>query len=320
MENTQKRIAVIIPCFKVKKHILSVLSKMSSVVWRIYVVDDCCPEKSGEYIEKNSIDSRVVVIYHSENMGVGGATLTGFKQAIQDGADILVKVDGDGQMDLSILSKFVSPIEKETADYTKGNRFYDLTYIRRMPGIRLFGNTILSIISKFSSGYWNIFDPTNGYLAISAKVAKLLPMDKISRRYFFETDLLFRLYLIRAVVFDIPMEAVYNNEISNLKISKEFPIFFAGHLKNFTKRIFYCYFLRDINAGSFELVLGFLLLSFGVIFGCTSWVNGMLNETIATSGTVMLAALPIILGIQFLLAFLNGDIANVPTYPIQKKT
>jgi glycosyltransferase involved in cell wall biosynthesis len=311
------KIAVIIPSFRVKDHILDVISRIPEEVWKIYVVDDCCPDKSGDYVKENCQDARVAIIYNAENLGVGGAVMAGYQQAIDDGSDILVKIDGDGQMNPSLLPRFVKPIISGSADYTKGNRFYELSYITRMPKMRILGNSLLSLITKISSGYWNIFDPTNGYTALHVNVAKLLPFDKISKRYFFESDILFRLNIIRSVVTDIPMDAVYGDEKSNIKISKILLPFMKGHIKNTIKRIFYNYFLRDMNAGTFELVLGILLLLFGSIFGILKWLDGIFNVATSTSGTVMLAALPVILGTQFLLAFLNTDISNVPNKPIQ---
>lgn len=311
------KIAVVIPCYKVLPHIENVLNAIGPEVWRIYVVNDCCPDGSGDFVQsKFKNDSRICIIYNKENLGVGGAVLAGYRRAISDKADIIVKIDGDGQMLPSLISRFVSPIIKGQADYTKGNRFYDLDHVSSMPPIRLFGNAVLSFMAKLSSGYWSIFDPTNGYTAIHAKVAAHLPMDKISNRYFFETDMLFRLNALRAVVVDIPMDAVYDDEKSNLHISTIFVEFLVKHFRNFVKRIFYNYFLRDMTLASIELLVGITLLIFGIVFGGVNWFNSVSNNTSAPLGTIMFAALPILLGIQFLLAGLGFDIANVPKRPI----
>jgi dolichol-phosphate mannosyltransferase len=310
-------IAVVIPCYKVRCHIIEVLASISTDVHRIYVVDDACPEQTGQYVKDQVTDSRVTVIVHKENRGVGGATLTGYQRAIEDGVDIIVKMDGDGQMDARDLPRLVRPISTGIADYSKGNRFFDLTGLQSMPRIRIFGNAALSLLSKLSCGYWNLFDPTNGFTAIDAKTASQLPFDKISERYFFETDLLFRLNLIRAVVVDVPMSAKYGTERSNLKISRvllEFPL---KHLRNLVKRVFYNYFLRDMSIASFELVAGAILLMFGLIFGGISWIHAVEANKTASAGTVMLAALPLLSGLQLLLAFLSFDIASVPKVPLQ---
>lgn len=311
----EEKIAVVIPSYKVTNHILSVVESIGPEVSRIYVVDDCCPDKSGDFVSQNCTDPRVRVLRNAENQGVGGAVMAGYKAAISDGMDIIVKIDGDGQMDPTLLPKFVMPIISGTADYTKGNRFFDLEEIKAMPKMRLFGNAALSFMTKLSSGYWELFDPTNGFTAIHADVAKHLPFDKISRRYFFETDVLFRLNTLRAVVVDIPMDAKYGDEVSNLKISKIVGEFFAKHVRNFTKRVFYNYYLRDMSLASIELPIGILMLVGGTIFGLSHWAQSASSDIPTTAGTVMLSALPVIIGIQFILAFLGYDIASTPKRP-----
>lgn len=311
----ENRIAVVIPSYRVTRHIVDVILQIPPEVWRIYVVDDACPDGSGRFVEERVNDRRVRVVYHSQNQGVGGAVMTGYRAAIADGAAIIVKVDGDGQMDPSLIPHFVAPILAGEADYTKGNRFFDLEEIRAMPPIRLFGNAVLSLMAKLSTGYWDLFDPTNGYTAIHADVASHLPYDKISRRYFFETDLLFRLNTLRAVTVDVPMNAKYGDEVSNLKISKIIGEFFAKHVRNFFKRIFYNYYLRDMSLASIELPLGLLLFFFGTSFGGFHWLRSAHAGVATPAGTVMLAALPILMGLQLMLAFLGHDIVSVPRRP-----
>ncbi|WP_440089987.1 glycosyltransferase family 2 protein [Pseudomonas fragariae (ex Marin et al. 2024)] len=312
------KVAVVIPSYKVKDHILNVIEAIGQEVERIYVVDDCCPDGTGDFVEGNCDDQRVKVIRHSENQGVGGAVMTGYQVAIEDDVDIIIKVDGDGQMDPRLIPGLISPIINGKADYTKGNRFFDLEEIRAMPNVRLFGNAVLSFVTKLSSGYWNLFDPTNGFTAIHANVARSLPFKKISRRYFFETDMLFRLNTLRAVVVDIPMSAKYGDEVSNLKISKIIGEFSVKHARNFLKRIFYNYYLRDMSLASIELPLGLGFLLFGLIFGTYQWFHSASTGLPSSAGTVMLSALPVIIGLQLTLAFLGYDINSVPNNPLQK--
>lgn len=311
-------VAVVIPSYRVRRHILGVIQRIGPEVAAIYVVDDCCPEDSGRFVETECADARVRVVFHTENQGVGGAVLSGYRAAIADGHDILVKVDGDGQMDPSLLPAFIAPLLAGEADYAKGNRFFHLDEIHAMPVVRIFGNAVLSFMSKLSTGYWSIFDPTNGYTAIHAKVASHLPMERISKRYFFETDMLFRLNTLRAAVVDIPMDAVYGDEESNLKISKILPEFLAKHFRNFAKRIFYNYYLRDMSVASLELPIGIFLLLFGALFGVVHWTESSRVNIPAPAGTVMLAALPVIAGLHLLLAFISNDIANQPQRPVHK--
>jgi len=316
--NIESRIAVVIPAYRVSVQIVDVIKLIPDLVWRIYVVDDGCPDKTGALVESSISSDRVRVIYHERNKGVGGAVMTGYQVAIEDGAEVIVKVDGDGQMDPSLIAAFIEPIVLGEADYTKGNRFYDLERIRTMPTMRLFGNAILSLMTKLSSGYWNLFDPTNGYTAIHSDVAKHLPFNKISHRYFFETDMLFRLNTVRAVVVDVPMDAKYGDEKSNLKISKIMGEFLIKHIRNLIKRIFYNYYLRDMSLASLELPLGLMALIFGVIFGSYQWSHSLVNGAPSSAGTVMVSALPIIVGVQLILGFLSYDINSVPSRPIHR--
>jgi dolichol-phosphate mannosyltransferase len=306
------RVAVIIPSYKVSRQILGVLASIPVDVSRIYVVDDCCPESSGDVVERGNQDARVRVLRHSENQGVGGATLTGYRQAIADGVDIAIKIDGDGQMDPGLIPHFVKPIVDGRADYTKGNRFYSLDFLRAMPSVRLLGNAALSLVNKIVSGYWSIMDPTNGYTAVSVKILQLLPLDVIEKRYFFESDMLYHLGLLRACVIDIPMRSFYADETSSLSIRNVALRFPGKYAIRAIKRFVYSYLLRDFNAGSVETILGGTLLTFGVVFGGIRWTTGIMDAATASSGTVMLAALPVILGVQLLLSALYYDIQNQP--------
>ena len=309
-------VAVVIPCYNVKSHILGVLFRIGPEVSRIFVIDDACPEGSGRLVQEQCSDPRVAVLHHAINQGVGAAVMTGYAAALKEGAEVIVKVDGDGQMDPALIPHFIAPILKGQADYTKGNRFYNLTHIGQMPTIRLLGNAALSFMAKLSTGYWNLFDTTNGFTAIHAKAARRIAFDKVSPRYFFETDLLFRLNTIRAVVVDIAMDASYGSEKSSLRVSKVLGEFLVKHLRNFGKRVFYSYFLRDMTVASLELVLGLCALTFGVVFGGIHWFHSIATDMPTPLGTIMLAALPTMLGLQLLLAFVAFDVANVPRRPI----
>lgn len=310
------RVAVAIPCYKVAQHVLSVIGAIGPEVESIYVVDDACPDGSGKFVEKNNIDPRVRVLYHLENQGVGGAVVTAYKAALIDGIDIVVKIDGDGQMNPALLPKFVRAIVRGKADYTKGNRFYRPESLRGMPPLRLLGNAGLSFVNKISTGYWSIMDPTNGYTAIHTAVLRELPLDKLERRYFFESDMLYHLNIIRAVVRDVPMDAVYADELSGLRISRVLPEFMLAHLKRFFKRYVYTYLIRDFNLGSIYSLFGTLLCVVGLMFGAAHWQLSVVTGAPATSGTVMLAALPLLVGIQLLIAFLHQDVSHVPTEPL----
>jgi dolichol-phosphate mannosyltransferase len=312
------KLAVIIPSYKVKKHILGVLNGIQSNVSRIYVVDDACPEQSGKWVQENSKDTRVTVLYHQENAGVGGAMKTGYLQAMKDGMDIMVKVDGDGQMDPTLIDRLAHAILKGDADYVKGSRFYYEGDRHGMPWLRVLGNSGLTFLLKIASGYWSVSDPTNGFTAIHRTALSFVNLDKISNSYFFESDLLCRLYLVKAVVRDFPMKAKYGDEESSLNISRVLFEFPPKLIRRFIKRFLYSYFFREINIASFYFLFGFGMLLFGFIFGSINWFYYSTHGDAAPTGTVMLAALPILLGLQLVLSGITYDIFLEPKNAIQE--
>ncbi len=309
-------VAVVIPCYKVTRHILPLLDEIGAEADRIYCVDDACPDGSGDLIERSCKDPRVIVVRNPVNAGVGGAVMHGYRRAAEDGASVIVKLDGDGQMDPALIPSFVSPILGGDADYTKGNRFFDLRQIRSMPLIRRLGNLGLSFMAKVSSGYWDLFDPTNGYTAIHAEIARRLPFESISSRYFFESDMLFRLNVMRAKVMDVPMDARYGDEVSGLKVSKIVGEFLTKHLRNAGKRLVYNYFLRDMNMASINLLLGLPLMAFGVVFGAYHWIHSAEGDYFTPLGTIMLAALSLTIGLQLVLAFLSHETSAMPRHAL----
>ena len=310
-------IAVIIPCFKCSQHVLGVIERIGKEVRRIYVVDDCCPEGTGRLVQEKVSDPRVRVLFNRQNLGVGGAVMRGYRAALEEPENrILVKIDGDGQMDPALIHRFTAPIRRGLADYTKGNRFYKLEHVFQMPKIRLFGNVGLSFLSKLSTGYWHIFDCTNGYTALAREVASRLDFEKIEKRFFFESDMLFHLNIIRAVVADVPMSPCYDNETSTLSIASCATSFFFKHCRNTAKRIFFNYFLRDLSLASLELLAGLVLTIWGCLFGGFSWWNAAEQHISTPAGTAMLAGTMIIVGLQLLLGFFAYDMGDTPTHPL----
>jgi glycosyltransferase involved in cell wall biosynthesis len=311
--------AVVIPSYRVKDHILEVLAGIGPEVEKIYVIDDACPEGSGEFVLRNNKDNRVQVIRHELNLGVGGAVVTGYKAALQDQMDVVVKVDGDGQMNPALISTIARPVLEGNADYAKGNRFDSLENLFTMPKIRILGNAVLSLWSKLSSGYWSVTDPTNGYTAIHRKALEAISLDKLRKSYFFESDLLFRLSIVNAVVMDVPMVSVYGEEKSHLRIRKVLFEFPWRHTVNLHKRVLYKYYLRGWSIASFELPLGLALTIFGAWFGLARFAEASDAGRATTAGQVTLSAVALILGVQLLLSFLSYDVQSEPRIPRQKR-
>jgi len=309
-------IAVVIPCYRVGRLVLDVIARIGGEVGWIFVVDDKCPVDTGDIVEAQCMDPRVRVIRHEENQGVGGATVTGYKAAMASLAKVVVKIDGDGQMDPALIPQLSRAILLGRADYVKGNRFHRISDVHGMPAVRLLGNAGLSFLTKLSSGYWQLFDPTNGFTAIHREILAEIELDKLARRYFFESDLLYNLNQVRAVVAEMPMRAMYGDEPSSLSPMKVLLPFFKGNMRNFFRRLLYTYFVRNFSAASLELLLSIPLILIGLVYGTAHWFTGMETGIQSAPGVVMAAALPLIIGTQLLLSWLNYDVAVQPTQPI----
>lgn len=301
------KIAVVIPAYRVSETLCQVISSLPDWIDVIIVVDDACPQHSGRRAEQLGSD-KIQIVFHPVNQGVGGAVVTGYRKALEMGCDIIVKVDGDGQMNPSYISALIAPLVGDEADYAKGNRFCDFSALRSMPKIRLFGNNVLSFLEKLFSGYWHIMDPTNGFTAIHQRVVRKLNLDKIAKGYFFESDMLLHLNLINAVVRDVPIPARYGNETSSLSVKKTIIQFPPRLFYGLMKRIFFNYFIYDFNMASVYLISGIPLFLWGILFGAYQWIDSCVTQTPKTAGTIMLAALPLILSLEMLLQAINIDI------------
>lgn len=310
--------AVVIPAYRAEKTIAEVLAGVPSFVALVIVVDDCGGDRTAEVVEQVAAqNARIHLLRHSSNQGVGGAVLSGYRRAVELGADVIVKMDSDGQMDPAELPGLVRPILRGEADYTKGNRFLHARELSSMPLLRRIGNLGLSFLTKLASGHWGVFDPTNGYTAIHASVLQRIDDRAVSRRYFFESSLLAELGLIRAVVRDVPMPARYGNETSHLSLRKTLVEFPGQLLRCLLRRIWVQYFVRDFGLFAVLLTSGLGLSAFGLSFGAYHWLMAAYRETLTSTGTVMLSVLPLILGVQFLLQSLLLDVQSVPAEPLQ---
>ena len=317
MDLRRYAIAVVIPCYRVEREIDTVITNLPGYLKHIIVVDDSSPDQTAEIVRQLAQnDRRILLICHEKNQGVGGAVITGFRKALELDAQIVVKVDGDGQMDLSYLPELLTPLIEARADYTKGNRFRDFQALQKMPLIRRIGNMALGFLAKAATGYWNLFDPTNGFIAIRSNVLSQLSLDQIDRTFFFETSMLANLYLIGAVVKDVPIPARYQGEASNLSIRNillEFPF---KLLKRLFQRLILKNLIYDFSMASIYIFTGIPLLLFGLIFGSTRWYYYASRSIPAPTGTVILPTLSVLLGIQFMIAAIEIDLRSVPTEPL----
>jgi dolichol-phosphate mannosyltransferase len=306
-------VTVVIPCYNVARHIEAVIGDLPADIAWIIAVDDCSSDHTDAILDRLAqADSRIICLRHEKNQGVGGAVLTGFKKSLELHSDIIVKVDGDHQMDSTYMPALIKPLVENNADYTKGNRFRDLKALRQMPVLRRIGNLGLSFCIKAASGYWNIFDPSNGFVAISNEMLQSIRLENIHKRYFFESSMLIELYYSNAVIQEIPMKARYGDEKSQLSVTRTLFEFPPKLIKAFFKRIILKYFLFDFNIASLYLLFGVPFMVIGTVYGVTNFITYSQHNVGAPTGTVVIPTLLIILGFQLLLSAISYDITNYP--------
>lgn len=307
-------IAIVIPYYNSSRLICEVIKKIPDYISIVYLVDDCSQEElpRDKVLKVINTSTKIVFLKTDVNSGVGGATKVGFKKALEDEIDVVIKIDSDNQMDLNYLPQMLEVIISNEAQFVKGNRFRDFKALQRMPFIRRFGNLILSFLIKMATGYWHVFDPTNGYFAINTKVLDKINFEKLSNRYFFETSLLSELYFESATIKDISMPAIYNDEKSSMKVWQMPFIFSLKLLKLFVKRIVKIYFVYDFNIASLFILFGLPLFTFGFVYGLYTWIYFSTHQIYAPTGTIMLITLSIILGFQLILQAIQYDILQSP--------
>jgi len=313
------KICVVIPCYKVSKSISSVVSEIPPMIDYIVLVDDKSPDNTLQVLSQiHAKDERVHVVNHQKNTGVGGAMISGFNKAFQLGCDIILKMDGDGQMDPDYIQSLVEPIRNNQCHFSKGNRFNDFNQLRQMPLVRQIGNLGLSFLIKAASGYWSVFDPTNGYFAISAETLKLMDFNRLDKRYFFESSFLIELYYTGAIIRDIPIPARYGDEESHLSVLQTLMTFPPKLFKAFLRRIILRYYILDFSIFSIYLLIAVPLLFFGLTFGAWNWMHYYNLNITAPTGTVMIAVLSIVIGFQLLLSVIQFDFNS--SLPYRGKT
>lgn len=303
--------AVVIPAYRAAERIELVLSAIPEWVDHVVVVDDGSGDGLAAALSRCA-DGRVHLVVHAVNRGVGAAVRTGWERALQLGATCVVKVDADGQMDLSRLREMVEPILDGSADLVKANRFRDLAAMRAMPVVRRLGNLALSFLVKAASGYWSVYDPCNGYLVLSDELIRKLPEKRLADRYFFEISLLCEAYLAEARVHEVAMPPRYGDEPSHLNPARVALEFAPRLVARTFRRLVLRYFLYDFSLASLFLLAGTPLVGFGFVWSVHHWIRSVATGLPATTGTVMVGTLPIILGFQLLLEAAVLDVRNEP--------
>lgn len=302
-------LAVIIPAYQASEKICEVLAGIPSYVDWIIVVDDASPDTTAEVVQSIN-DRRIILLHHEKNTGVGGAMATGFSQAIKLGAHLIAKIDADGQMDPQYLDRFARMCLYHGCDYVKANRFGHLGAIPSMPRIRLIGSVILSFLTKIASGYWNVFDPQNGYVMITRCMLLRLDLGRIDRGYFFENSMMILLNVVRAKIGEIYLPAFYGDERSSMNLSRIVLSFPGKLLKGFFYRIYQKYIFRSLSPFFPMFVFGLIGCIWGGVWGGWIWYQSHVTGIGATTGSVVLSLLPLIVGWSTLMQAFVLDIQD----------
>jgi glycosyltransferase involved in cell wall biosynthesis len=295
-----KSVAVVVPAFREEELIGATLGGIPGFVDRVYVVDDASPDGTAERAG-NFGDSRVDVIRHERNQGVGAAIVTGYERALADGIDVTCVMAGDNQMDPAELEQLVRPVARGEVDYAKANRLFTGEAWRVIPRHRYIGNAILSLLTKIASGYWHVADSQSGYTAISRTMLAQLDRNRLYRSYGFPNDMLVHLNVWNARVRDLPARPVYGvGERSDIKLRRVVPRISWLLLKGFLWRLREKYVIRDFHPLVFFYSLGFVMTVAGLLLGIVETALRIAGNAVSV-GTVVLVALLLIAGSQFTL-------------------
>jgi glycosyltransferase involved in cell wall biosynthesis len=290
-----KTVAVVIPAYKAAGTIEGVVNQIPDYVDWIIIVNDASPDTLMEAVD-HLTDPRIIVLSHEKNRGVGGAMITGYQKALELGANLIAKIDADGQMAPEYLERFARVVLVHKCDYVKANRFGHIEALPSMPKIRLIGSLILTFLTKFASGYWNVFDPQNGYTMITRQMLRRLDLNRLDHGYFFENSMLINLNIVKARIGEIYLPAQYGNEISSMNLSKIIRTFPLKLFNGFMFRIYHKYIFRTVSPFALLLIFGLTSMAWGSIWGAIAWYKSISTGIPAMTGTVILALLPLLMG------------------------
>lgn len=292
-------VGVVVPCYNEQTQIEKVLATMPDFVDRIIVVDDVSKDRTAEvireWVKKNGQESRVTLICHVTNKGVGGAIATGYKEAVKQGIGATAVMAGDGQMDPAELITLVEPVAKGMTDYVKGNRLFYVESWAKIPKIRFFGNSVLSLLTKIASGYWHSADSQTGYTVASLESLQLIDLDNIYPRYGCPNDILVQMNMFDQRVMDVPIRPVYNvGEKSGIRLWKVIPTISSLLVRLFFRRLFVKYIIRDFHPLVLFYTFGAVLFTCGNLFGLyllgLRIFRGPVSETSALFAAILLLA------------------------------
>lgn len=306
-------LAVVIPCYDEAPHVEAVIRSLPPWVTHIVAVDDGSRDGTPSILSRlEREEPRLRVVTHAANRGLGAAMVSGFRLCLEMGVDVVAKIDGDGQMDPRYLPHLLQPLLERRAPYAKGNRFRHVHDLGAMPWPRLLGNIALTFMTKLATGYWEIFDAQNGYLAVRREVLEKIPLDKIDTQYCFENSMLSWLNMEDAPVIDVPMPARYRGESSSMRLSRILASFPFKLGRMLVRRVFLKHLVYKLSPVGVYLIPGLVLMLFGVVFGGAHWWISVRTAIPATTGTVVTALLPFLMGFHLTLQAFHHDIMTAP--------
>ena len=304
-------IAVAVPAYNEERLIEKTLSTIPNYVDHIVVVNDASKDDTFKKIQSyKKRDDRIFLINNKVNGGIGYSLKKAIRKGVELGADKVAVMAGDAQMDPNQLQNLLSEMEIKNLDFIKANRFLHLDELKSMPFYRRLGNVIVTILTKFATGYYSIFDTQNGYVVYSKDIIERMQWGMVGNRYEFENTVLIALSIANAKISDYPIPAHYGEEKSTIKLFSTTLRVLKVLFKGFWQRIYYKYVLYNFHPIALFLFGGLLLTSLGFIIGAWVLAEKTLNMVSPTSGTVMLIVLPLILGIQMLLTALILDVTE----------
>src|ERR1043165_362639 len=295
-----KRVAVVVPARDEEQLIVATLQGIAGFVDRIFVVDDASSDATAERA-RSAGDSRVEVVVHERNRGVGAAIVTGYKRALSEQIDATAVMAGDNQMDPDELEELALPVVRGELDYAKANRLFTGSAWTLIPRNRYLGNAMLSFLTKIASGYWHVADSQAGYTVLSLPLLRLLDLDRIYRSYGFPNDMLVHLNVWNARVRDFPSRPIYGvGERSGIRLRRVVPRISWLLWKGFWWRLWQKYVIRDFHPLVFFYIFGFVMTLLGLGLGILEVVLRIEGNAVS-AGTVVLVALLLILGSPFTL-------------------
>ena len=306
-----KVISVVVPAHNEQKLIQKMLQTLPDWIDHIFVIDDHSQDATSDKVhERMEADSRIVLIRHDKNQGVGAAICTGYKASLENDVDIAVVMAGDAQMDPADLENLIRPVALEGVDYAKGNRLFQGKAWDIIPRHRYIGNSILSLLTKIASGYWHVADTQCGYTAISKRAMELVDLENIYPRYGMPNDLLVKLNIVDCSVRDVPVRPVYNiGEVSEIRISRVVITISRLLVNCFFRRLVEKYVIRDFHPLVFFYTLGLIAFPAGAFTGFYLFLYRIFSGPVSTTSALFSVFL-VMSGLQFLLFAMWFDMEN----------